>query len=153
MSKLSALLTKHEGKQLKPYTDSVGKITIGIGRNLTDEGITEAECMMMFERDIAKAERDCRKEWPDLFASDALDDVRKDAFYNLAFNMGVYKPDGSPGLAGFKKTFEAVRVRDWKLAVERLKQSKWATQVQPERVSDICYMIEFGRYPEKYETS
>jgi len=33
-------IIKHEVMVLEPYVDSVGKTTIGIGRNLDDKGIT-----------------------------------------------------------------------------------------------------------------
>ena len=38
-----AILKEHEGRRLKPYTDTVGKLTIGYGRNLTDVGISDEE--------------------------------------------------------------------------------------------------------------
>ena len=35
-------LTKiNEGLRSKPYVDTVGKVTIGVGRNLTDRGLSE----------------------------------------------------------------------------------------------------------------
>ena len=34
---LHALLEGHEGRRAFPYRDSVGKLTIGVGRNLSDE--------------------------------------------------------------------------------------------------------------------
>ena len=34
-------IKSHEGLSLAPYTDSVGKLTIGYGRNLTDNGVSE----------------------------------------------------------------------------------------------------------------
>jgi lysozyme len=39
-------LFDEESLQLKPYTDSVGKLTIGIGRNLTDNGITNQRLLI-----------------------------------------------------------------------------------------------------------
>ncbi|NBW16869.1 MAG: lysozyme, partial [Caulobacteraceae bacterium] len=30
----------HEGERLKPYRCTAGKLTIGVGRNLDDRGIT-----------------------------------------------------------------------------------------------------------------
>jgi len=42
MSKLTEQLTRHEGLRLKPYVDTVGKLTIGCGRNLDDELMIDA---------------------------------------------------------------------------------------------------------------
>ena len=41
--RLRAQLVLHEGSRLKPYRDTVGKLTIGIGRNLDDVGLSEDE--------------------------------------------------------------------------------------------------------------
>ena len=32
-------LKAHDGLRLKPYRDSVGKLTVGVGRNLDDVGL------------------------------------------------------------------------------------------------------------------
>ena len=48
----------HEGCKLKPYLDTVGKTTIGYGRNLDDVGITQAEAKAMLETDLRIAERE-----------------------------------------------------------------------------------------------
>ena len=40
---LLAMLERYEGVRLKPYVDTEGKIPIGVGRNLTDGGISSAE--------------------------------------------------------------------------------------------------------------
>ena len=36
-----ALIEHHEGRRAFPYYDSVGKISIGIGRNLADRGLSD----------------------------------------------------------------------------------------------------------------
>jgi len=41
------LLEFEEGLKLKPYKCPAGKLTIGIGRNLEDRGITEQEAQML----------------------------------------------------------------------------------------------------------
>ena len=41
-----------EGLRLKPYRCSAGKLTIGVGRNLDDRGITSSEAMMLLFNDI-----------------------------------------------------------------------------------------------------
>ena len=43
-----------EGTQLEPYLDTVGKLTIGIGRNLSDCGIRLDEAELMFQNDLAQ---------------------------------------------------------------------------------------------------
>ena len=43
---------KHEGLRLYPYNCSEGKLTLGIGRNLDDRGITEEEALYLLNNDI-----------------------------------------------------------------------------------------------------
>ena len=42
---LELQLIDHEDIKLKPYRCSAGKLTIGVGRNLDDNGITRAEAI------------------------------------------------------------------------------------------------------------
>jgi lysozyme len=51
-------LERDEGRRLRPYVDTAGKVTIGVGRNLTDVGITDDDCDRMLAEDIARAEAD-----------------------------------------------------------------------------------------------
>lgn len=39
-ARLSAVLCRDEGVRLKPYRDSLGILTVGVGRNLRDKGIS-----------------------------------------------------------------------------------------------------------------
>lgn len=52
MTRIKAQLVRHEGLRLKPYRCTAGKLTIGIGRNLDDRGISQKEAYAMLERDI-----------------------------------------------------------------------------------------------------
>ena len=51
-------LVRDEGLRLELYQDSVGKWTIGVGRNLDDVGISEDEAMYLLRNDISRAKRD-----------------------------------------------------------------------------------------------
>ena len=52
MDKLEQLLIDHEGYEKKPYTDTVGKITIGVGWNLSDKGLPEEIIQQLLFRGI-----------------------------------------------------------------------------------------------------
>lgn len=41
-----------EGVREFPYTDTVGKLSIGVGRNLDDVGLRPDEIALMLENDI-----------------------------------------------------------------------------------------------------
>ncbi|WP_338862869.1 hypothetical protein IHE31_08125 [Mycetohabitans rhizoxinica] len=55
MSTLLSVLSRDEGRRLKPYLDTAGKTTIGVGRNLTDVGISEGECSLLLENDVMRS--------------------------------------------------------------------------------------------------
>ena len=57
-------LTRSDGLRLKPYRDSAGKLTIGVGRNLDDNGISEAEARLLLARDVDDAWRDLNDHCP-----------------------------------------------------------------------------------------
>ena len=117
---LHAQLRIDEGEPLKPYVDSVGKVSIGIGRNLTDNGISRGERALMFDNDLASAEHTARLLVPTF---DQLSDVRKAAFVNLAFNMGYNV------LAQFVNTLKAAQEGRWNDVSAGILSSKYAGQV------------------------
>ena len=115
-----AQLLIDEGDRKKPYVDTRGKVSIGIGRNLTDVGISQAEEDFMFGNDIAVAEATARA----LFITfDDLSDNRKAVLLNMAFNMG------QTTLSKFHGTIAAVTAGDFDTAADNMMASAWATEV------------------------
>jgi lysozyme len=116
---LRSQLERHEGLRLKPYRDTVGKLTVGYGRNLEDVGISRDEADFMLDNDIDQVERqlDTVDEYRD------LNDVRQTVIANMAFNLGF------AGLMGFKNMWSAIDRRDWDRAADEMLNSKWARQV------------------------
>lgn len=110
-----------EGVRNRPYKDSVGKVTIGCGRNLDDVGVNDDEIALMLENDMDEAERTARRVLVGAF--DDLTDGRKAAVVNMAFNMGFDR------LSGFKKCIAAIREGRYADAADEMLQSKWAEQV------------------------
>lgn len=117
---VAALIEKHEGRKLRAYKDSVGKTTIGIGRNLDDRGISDAECNAMFERDLTEIIQGCVERVPSFRI---LDDVRQHVLIDMAFNMGI------EGLLRFHKMFAALEARKFDVAADEMRDSKWYGQV------------------------
>lgn len=120
MDKFIADLVRDEGVVLKPYIDSVGKLTIGIGRNLEDNGITEQEALYLAQEDANRARRECR------FAFDFWDNLserRKRGLANMCFNLGL------PRLKTFKKMLLALEQGYYDQAADEALNSRWANQV------------------------
>ena len=121
MDRIKEQLVRHEGLRLKPYRCTAGKLTIGIGRNLDDCGITQSEAYVMLINDIMNCEKQLQSKIPDIY--NGLDEVRKSVLLNMCFNLGV------SGLLGFKNTLEFIKAGDWERAANNMLVSKWAKQV------------------------
>ncbi len=131
-------LIRYEGLKLRPYKDTVGKLTIGVGRNLDDVGISEQEAMILLDNDIERARLDLAKALPWV---KTLDSVRQDVLINMAFNMGI------GGLLTFKNTLASIKAGDYADAANKMLQSKWARQVGL-RASELSQMMRTGQYKE-----
>lgn len=121
LNRIKAQLVRHEGLRLKPYRCTAGKLTIGIGRNLDDRGISQKEAYAMLERDILDFEQQLLDEIPDVYTG--LDEVRQSVLLNMCFNLGM------KGLLEFKNTLGFVSAGDWERAANGMLASKWAKQV------------------------
>lgn len=116
---LYAQLARHEGVRLKPYRDTEGKLTIGIGRNLDDVGIFPDEAHYMLEHDVAARIGALNHALPWF---PRLDPVRQRILIDMAM-MGVEK------LLGFHRMLAALRIGDYDEAANEMLDSKWARQV------------------------
>lgn len=119
MKSLKDILIQQEGLRLKPYKDTIGKLTIGVGRNLDDVGISENEAMMLLEIDINKvvSQANSLPWFIDLSAN------RQNAILSMIFNVGL------GGLLKFENMIEAIKNQDFKKASEEMLNSHWAAQV------------------------
>ena len=134
MDKLTALLVKHEGLRLFPYKDTVGKLTIGVGHNLTDLGITEEMAYAILNRDVEDVIADLKRfPW-----WDSLNETRQMALADMRFNLGPTK------FRGFKNTLKAISEGRWNDAAKGMLASKWAKQVG-QRALDLAQMIKDGK--------
>lgn len=123
-------LIRDEGIRLKPYRDSVGKLTIGIGRNLDDVGITLHEARHLCDGDISRVfmELDNRLPW-----WRSLNEKKQRGLANMAFNLGL------PRLLRFEKMLNALELGDGPTAADEALDSKWAKQVgdRAERIAKL----------------
>ena len=117
---LTKQLIKDEGIELFPYMCSEKKLTIGVGRNLESNGISEAEAMLLIENDIDRCVIQLKSKLPYYFI---LPENVKIVLLNMCFNMGVN------GLLKFKKTLKYIENKEYKEASIEMLDSKWAKQV------------------------
>lgn len=102
-----------------PYKDSVGILTIGVGRNL-EKGLSDAEIAFMLENDIVQADLDARSVCPSF---DSLSEPRKAVLVNMAFNLGRTR------LSGFVRMLGAIADGKFSEAADEMKSSRWYVQV------------------------
>jgi lysozyme len=117
--RLRAQLIRHEAIRLKPYVDTVGKLTIGVGRNLDDVGLSEDEALYLLSNDLDQRIRALIAAYP-WFVD--LDPARQAVLVDMAF-MGLAK------LAGFTRMLAAFARKDYDDAAAEMLHSRWATQV------------------------
>jgi lysozyme len=123
-------LIRDEGLKLKPYRDTRGILTIGVGRNLEGVGISEREAKILLANDIVSvaSQLDTALPW-----WKSLSDGRQRALINMGF-MGVQK------LLGFKNMLAALQAGDWDTASREALDSDWAREVKA-RANRVAVLI------------
>ena len=124
-ARLIEQLRLHEGERRKAYRDTVGKLTIGIGRNLDDKGLRRDEIEYLLANDIADSRADLDRYLP---WWRGLDPVRQRVLIDMVFNMGAGSPKGG-GLLSFVNTLSEIRRGEYAIAADMMLASKWAAQV------------------------
>jgi len=141
-------LIRDEGERKFPYRDSRGIWTAGVGHNLEADpqmfaqlaalqqnGLTQEQIDQLLTEDIARTEARLDQLLP---WWRKLDDVRQDAFVNLAFNLGADK------LATWRHTDADIAAGNFKAAEIDLENDEpWASQVHA-RAQRIALQIETG---------
>lgn len=130
-AKLRAQLTKHEGFRPTVYDDATGrpvsigsqirgKLTVGVGRNLEDKGLSEDEINYLLDNDIT----DCIQAAQQFPWFSGLDPVRQAVVTELVFNLGLKR------FKSFKKFIGFMGEHRWVHAAAELRNSLWASQVK-----------------------
>lgn len=140
-------LQRDEGVRRYPYDDATGKpiaagnilhgkLTIGVGRNLTDRGLTEEEIGRLLAADIGFVEEDLDVNiswWRD------LPEPAQRGLVNMAFNLGW------PRLSKFQRMLAALEARDFPAAALEALNSRWAEQVGTRALRVAHLFEESGR--------
>ena len=105
-SDLIKQIKEHEGLVLKPYKCPVGKLTIGYGHNIEDNGLSKSACEYILIEDIEEAKRNLYAIFTrDFF--DSLSNNQKIALVDMMFNLGMSR------FLTFKKFILAVKNKDF----------------------------------------
>lgn len=121
IAQAQSLITTNEGCKLKPYYCPAGKLTIGVGRNLDDRGITSQEALYLLENDIRDCVQDLLKIFPNQFYS--FPENIQLVLIDMRFNLGP------GGFRTFKKMIKAFKTLQYSAAIIEMKDSRWYGQV------------------------
>ena len=122
---ISEYIQLHEGLSLKPYYCTAHKLSIGIGRNLDDRGITREEALLLFANDMRLACSDLYRVFGDDFKT--FPDPVQLAFIDMMFQLGIVR------FCDFKNMIKHAKALNWKYAAAELMDSKYAKQDTPGR--------------------
>lgn len=111
-----------------------GRLTVGIGRNLEDRGLSDDEIDMLLANDVALVDDDIRRNFP---WAQSLSPVRYRVLQQMCFNLGISR------LKGFVRTLSAMRRGDYAAAAQGMRESLWARQVGA-RAARLAQMMERG---------
>lgn len=131
IDKLLKELRRHEGMRNFPYKCSAGKLTIGVGRNIEDIGITDDEADYLLRNDILRVQDDLDRNvayWR------VFPERTQRALVNFVFNVGITRA------LRFKRMWAALSKYDFHQAADELLDSKYAKQVG-RRAEDLADMI------------
>ena len=140
IEQLTAQLRRDEGTRATAYKDSMGWLTIGVGRLIDSRkpgsGLRPDEIDYLLRNDITDRVQALTKALP-WFAK--LDQARQGVLINMAFQMGT------AGLLAFRQTLAMVRDGKYAEAADQMLKSKWAEQT-PGRAKRLSEQMKTGEW-------
>lgn len=130
---LRETLIKDEGWKNNVYRDTLNNATWGVGFLLAN-GFYDEEINFCLDFRIKKVISELFQELP---WAEFLDEVRKNALTNMAYNLGVER------LLTFKKLIKALELQDWNQAYLECLNSVWHSQL-PSRSLRIAIEFKTG---------
>lgn len=151
------LVRQNEGVRYTVYTDTVGKLTIGIGFNLQRSGardrvravganydqicsgssaLTEAQVNGLFALDLEDAIRDGAALVENF--TDHPEEIQT-VIVDMIFNLGAQ------GFQKFEKTIAALEAKDYAAAAAQMADSVWAAQVPNRARPHIATVMRYSK--------
>ena len=144
--KAQKMLIAEEDKRSRPYdcktgkdiVAPVGKVTIGVGRNVIDNPLTDEEIMFLLDRDIARCWTAATQMFPGFID---WREGRQLALINMIFQLGV------GGVCNFRDMLECIDRADWDGAALEVLDSEYARDDTPARAKRVSEMFRTGEHP------
>ena len=145
MSESIEMLKRHEGEVRSEdgrhvaYQCPDGKWTIGVGRNVDEDGgigLSDEEVDFLLKNDLDRCEAELNAEY---IWFRTLEGPRRDAILNIFFNLGATR------FRGFKNAIAAMNTENYDAAAVEFMDSRWARQVG-NRALELTDIIKAGTY-------
>lgn len=147
---VNALIRRHEDRRYKVYDDATGKPivpgtlckghpTIGEGRELDGNGLSDTEIDFLKANDIDLCRKDLEYLLGDAYRN--AGPVRQGALIDMRFTFGHAK------FRAFSHMINSVIVGDWEGAAEQALDSDWARLEDPQRAAEDALMLKTGDPP------
>jgi len=142
------LIAGHEGVRTRPYKDSLGKWTIGVGHLIGDGStlppewnreFSKDEVMKLYQQDFSKHQQAASG----IPGYNKLNEKGQAVLADLTYNMGPSWYKKWPHFTA------AIKAGDVEGAADQLASSKWATQVG-KRAQDDIGLLRQGKLQAKY---
>jgi lysozyme len=141
-----ALLMEHEGFRGQPYQDTKGNWTIGYGRNLDANPLTEEEGRRLLLGVCLLLGAQLKKRYPWF---DKLNTVRKWVILDMAYQLGF---NGFGSFQQMRAEIEkAVKIKEdeaeleWMSVRDEMLDSKWAREFPP-RAEELAELMVRGAW-------
>jgi lysozyme len=134
--KLQKLLLKEEGFIARPYRDSKGNLTIGIGWNLDARPMTQEQGLSICGQQVQEVENELIQALDCYYK---LDDVRRAVLLDMAFQLGV------TGLLTFKDMIALVAEGAYVNASLQMLSSDWGREFKT-RANNLAIMMRTGEW-------
>lgn len=127
------------GKPIGPGTVVRGNPSVGVGRNLSGRGLTQAEAEFLLSNDIASCEAELAAPLPWVTQ---LTPGRQTVIYSLYFNVGLGNP--ARFQAKWPNFLAQMQAGEYVQAADNLESTQpWASQVGP-RAQRLGELVRFG---------
>jgi len=133
---LQALVMRHEGFRQHPYADN-GDQSVGYGRNLTTNGISEKEARLLLNNDLDRIEDTLSRRF-EVF--DRLDNTRRAVLISMAYGLGV------DGVSQFDAMWERLNQHDYLATASEIIVSRYCSQIG-DRCIELAGMMGSGIWP------
>lgn len=133
-------LKADEGSRATAYQDTMGYLTIGVGRLIDSRkpgaGLRPGEIEILLRNDVEDRITALGNALPWFYE---LDEARQGVLVNMAFQMGT------AGLLSFKTALGLVEVGKYADAADQMLRSRWAQQT-PARAKRLAEQMRSGKW-------